>query len=540
MPKAAKKPLVSVCCIAYNQEKYIEETIKGFLMQETDFPFEVVIYDDHSTDSTPAIIRRYAKERPDVIVPMLSKTNVFSKRTNPFSLVFPKARGKYIATCEGDDYWSAADKLQRQVDFLESHPDHVSCFHYATWFIQETGKIYTKKYGPVELKDSYTIDDILSNYCFIHTAAHMFRKKFATLPPFFNEFFPLFDYPLFVHLATHGPIGFLPVEGLSVYRYNPGGVWAGVNALEKTRHGVKTPAQVARLFGLMDRPAFQRGSLRRKRDFRRELLLSLAGNDKSRARRLSLVDLAVGDKLTALLKTYKRVIVADSGNRAKELMAVAAMRKELNEEFYNAMSPQAPWLYDVPAKTTLEILEPDRVTTKLKSKSTAVLALDQRTYDTLSCRLGNAVDTIPLLNEFDELDGPPSDKDASFIKIVELHATLAYEAACARFGGYRLPLFGAGKFAIWLLATLKKRGKQLPSAIYDDAPHAVALNGVPIIPTAGYGKQQPTPYSPPGVILGTDCKQDVFKKRCEELFPSSKIVDLYGGESTAALPKIGV
>jgi glycosyltransferase involved in cell wall biosynthesis len=123
-------PLVSICCITYNHSRFIRDTIDGFLMQKTNFPFEVIIHDDASTDGTADVVRRYAAEHPDVILPILQTENQWSRGEDVSeTFVWPRARGKYIALCEGDDFWVDPYKLQKEVDFLEAHP---SCVMVAT------------------------------------------------------------------------------------------------------------------------------------------------------------------------------------------------------------------------------------------------------------------------------------------------------------------------------------------------------------------------------------------------------------------------
>lgn len=122
--------IVSICCVTYNHEKYIAQCLDGFLMQKTTFAFEILVHDDASTDSTADIIRAYSEKYPDVIKPILQTENQYSKGVK-ISAVFnyPRAQGKYLALCEGDDYWTDANKLQKQVDFLETHPDFVGTAH---------------------------------------------------------------------------------------------------------------------------------------------------------------------------------------------------------------------------------------------------------------------------------------------------------------------------------------------------------------------------------------------------------------------------
>lgn len=118
--------LVTVCCTTYNHESYVREAIESFLIQETEFPFEIIIHDDASTDGTAAIILEYAERYPRLIRTIIQTENQYSKAglINP-RFVFPKATGKYLALCEGDDYWMDRRKLQKQVTFLENNPDYV-------------------------------------------------------------------------------------------------------------------------------------------------------------------------------------------------------------------------------------------------------------------------------------------------------------------------------------------------------------------------------------------------------------------------------
>ena len=127
---SSEKPLVSICCITHNQESYIEDALEGFLIQETDFPFEILISDDASTDRTSQIIRNYTERYPSIVKPIYQHINQYSKgvRVNPV-LNFSRALGDYIAMCEGDDCWISSKKLKLQVDELRKHPDINMVFH---------------------------------------------------------------------------------------------------------------------------------------------------------------------------------------------------------------------------------------------------------------------------------------------------------------------------------------------------------------------------------------------------------------------------
>ena len=122
--------VVSVLCTAYNHEKYIRSALDGFVNQKTNFRYEVLINDDASTDHTAAIIAEYEAKYPDIIKPVYQTENQYSKGVHIFqTILFPIAKGKYIAVCEGDDYWCDENKLQKQVDFLESHEGYAACVH---------------------------------------------------------------------------------------------------------------------------------------------------------------------------------------------------------------------------------------------------------------------------------------------------------------------------------------------------------------------------------------------------------------------------
>lgn len=125
--------VVSVCCMTYNHEEYIEQAIVGFLSQETNFAFEIIIHDDASQDSTPEIIKRYQGSYPHIIFPIFQTENQHSKKEKSIGtfrqFVYPKMRGKYIALCEGDDYWIHPYKLQQQYEALERNPSLDLCFH---------------------------------------------------------------------------------------------------------------------------------------------------------------------------------------------------------------------------------------------------------------------------------------------------------------------------------------------------------------------------------------------------------------------------
>lgn len=124
-------PLVSICCVTYNHVQFIRKCLDGFLMQKTDFPIEILIHDDCSTDGTTEIIREYEAKYPELIFPLYEEENQYQqgKAAEIDFYNYRRARGKYIAYCEGDDYWTDPLKLQKQVDFMEANPEYSVCFH---------------------------------------------------------------------------------------------------------------------------------------------------------------------------------------------------------------------------------------------------------------------------------------------------------------------------------------------------------------------------------------------------------------------------
>jgi glycosyltransferase involved in cell wall biosynthesis len=226
-------PLVSICCLTFNQVSYIRQCLDGFMMQKTDFPFEVLIHDDASTDGTSDIIREYETKYPDVIRPIYQIENQYSKGVRGIMAKynFPRAQGKYIALCEGDDYWTDPLKLQKQFDFLEKHPQYSFCFHNAITFYVNKGisVIFNKKLKTKE----YNTNDLLFKNWFIPTASLFIRKD--KLPQPFPEWFSKIyngDLGLELLLSTQGNF-FCINEPMSVYRKNAIGSLS-VNGLKGT------------------------------------------------------------------------------------------------------------------------------------------------------------------------------------------------------------------------------------------------------------------------------------------------------------------
>lgn len=215
---------MSVYCKAYNHEKYIRSCLEGFVNQKTNFKFEVIIHDDASTDKTPEIIKEYQEKYPEIIRPIFQKENQYSKRVPVLSLyMLPMMRGKYIACCEGDDFWTSENKLQMQVDFLESNSEYSACVHNTEVLNISNGRKF-KYYNDKDR--NVTMSDVIkgSHYCY-HTSSLMYRIQYAKeRPEFLRIQKGVGDYPLGIYLAMMGKIKFFG-QVMSVYRYGTEGSW---------------------------------------------------------------------------------------------------------------------------------------------------------------------------------------------------------------------------------------------------------------------------------------------------------------------------
>ena len=152
--------MVSVCMITYNHEKYVEQAIKSILNQKTNFRFELIIHDDASPDKTADIIKAYAQEYPEIIHTVLQTENQYSKGKTLFEFYLPLCRGKYFAFCEGDDYWIDEYKLQKQVDYMEAHPE-VAAVGNRHHTVDKVGKILSTSHSGEICDRIFTKEDAI-------------------------------------------------------------------------------------------------------------------------------------------------------------------------------------------------------------------------------------------------------------------------------------------------------------------------------------------------------------------------------------------
>ncbi len=233
-----KSPLVSISLVVYNQEDYLAQAIESCLMQKVNFDYEIIIHDDKSSDRSSEIILDYAKAYPDIIIPIIQQENQFSKGTEVNAyLVIPRAKGKYIAFLEADDYWIDEGKLQYQVDFLENNPHVAMCF-------TATKRIFQGKDREPEIKryrnhhSACSIKDIIfQGGNLVDMGSAMIRASvFEDLPDWYSNI-QVWDITMPLLSSLHGEVYYLN-RVTSVYRYETPGSWTQTNVknIEKRKN----------------------------------------------------------------------------------------------------------------------------------------------------------------------------------------------------------------------------------------------------------------------------------------------------------------
>lgn len=226
MENTAENVMVSVFCATYNHKKFIKKTLDGFLMQRCSFSFEIIVGDDHSTDGTHEIVAQYAKKHPNLKLLSAEKNLGATQNVKRIAAV---AGGKYVATCDGDDFWTDPLKLQKQVDFLESNPDYVICSHYTKEINVDGSEVFFLDFNPKPL--SYTFSDLIVNKQHQTSTVTMVYRNSPEIRQLFSQ--PWFSdcvacdkfLKLYSTWSTGKKIYVLP-ETMSCYRRHSGGIWS--------------------------------------------------------------------------------------------------------------------------------------------------------------------------------------------------------------------------------------------------------------------------------------------------------------------------
>ena len=230
-----KNVLVSVCCVTYNHEKYIAQAVESFLMQRCNFQIEIIIGEDHSTDNTGQILAYYQKKYPELLKVVRAEANVGSIKNQV--LTMKAATGKYIAMCDGDDFWTDPQKLQQQVDFLEAHPEYVICCHY-TRVINQKGQTVYLNPRPQSLEFSYE-DLLLGRRDETRICSLMIRNTEAVRAIGSTDWYhKTYGSDTFFKLyATNtGQKIYVIPKVMACYRLHTGGIWSMIDPkLRKSR-----------------------------------------------------------------------------------------------------------------------------------------------------------------------------------------------------------------------------------------------------------------------------------------------------------------
>lgn len=238
--KKTEDIIVSIITLTYNHEPYIRECLDGILMQQTSFKFELLIHDDASTDNTANIIREYATKYPNIIKPIYQTENQYSQKV-PIgcTYLYPRAQGKYIALCEGDDYWTDPLKLQKQVDFLESHPDYVMCTHHFNTYNQEDGS-FGEDWN-LNFTDDFTfdLDFFIKRDCWITQPLTLLFRRCSLNLCEYSQYPNAKDVTLIYQILKKGKGIFLN-DNMGIYRCHNGGIWSKTTRPQQIKAEIDT------------------------------------------------------------------------------------------------------------------------------------------------------------------------------------------------------------------------------------------------------------------------------------------------------------
>ncbi len=227
LQSAAERPLVSVYCMTYNHQHTIAQTIESIVTQRTDFPFELIVHEDASTDDTAAIVAQWAQRYPEIIKPIYQTENQFRRHNIIEHFIHPCSSGQYIAICEGDDYWTDPDKLQLQVDLMRAHPEATLCFHSVEQLGPDGSKMLCR---PLKQDMQVPADTVVRRGgLFCPTVSLMFRRDVMDVWPDFRMEADVYDYPAQVLAVAMGQVLYMD-RCMAVYRFASEGSWTQQHA----------------------------------------------------------------------------------------------------------------------------------------------------------------------------------------------------------------------------------------------------------------------------------------------------------------------
>lgn len=221
-----REVMVSIKCLTYNHEPYIRQCLEGFVKQKTNFRFEAIVHDDASTDKTAEIVKEYAEKYPSIIKPIFEVENQYSKRDGTLTkIVNAHMRGKYVAMCEGDDYWTDPLKLQKQVDFMEANEEYAICCHRIKRYYEKENRFEEKKIGDFPSNESISFTNKENLDCWMTETSSVVYRSCMLDANYVSNYKYTRDTHLAYHLLKKGKGCCLGFYG-SVYRWHEGGVYS--------------------------------------------------------------------------------------------------------------------------------------------------------------------------------------------------------------------------------------------------------------------------------------------------------------------------
>jgi glycosyltransferase involved in cell wall biosynthesis len=238
-------PLVSVVCLCYNHASTVARALEGILAQETDFPFEVIVHDDASSDGTADVIRAFASAHPDTVVPVLQTENQYHRCNLAQTFIAPLLRGRYVAICEVDDYWTDPKKRSLQVEAMRADPEITMCFHAVT----ELSDAGERTFRPLKAEGEAPAGLIVKRGgMFCPSVSLLVRRDIADEWPGFRTAADVYDYPLQVLCALRGRVWYID-RVMGVYRFRYGDSWTAQRAAQTDYAHIENETAWLGMFG---------------------------------------------------------------------------------------------------------------------------------------------------------------------------------------------------------------------------------------------------------------------------------------------------